>query len=83
MKICDGEGLEFPYSIKYMYCGLVDYSLSLILRKIHRTDPYDAILIITGSEGARVPTIMKGMHLKKGPKFFFSTDGSTAWHRPS
>jgi len=71
MKIRDGEGLEFPYSIKYMYCGLVDYSLSLILGKIHRTDPYDAILIITGGEGAWVPTIMKGMHLKKGPKFFF------------
>jgi len=71
MKIRDGEGLEFPYSIKYMYCGLEDYSLSLILRKIHRTDPYDAVLIITVSEVAWVPTIMKGMHLRKYRNSFF------------
>jgi len=38
-----------------MYCGLVDYSLSLIFRKIHKTDPYDAILIITGGEGGLDP----------------------------
>lgn len=71
MKIRDGEGLEFLYSIKYMYWGLVDYSLSLILRKTHMTDPYDAILIITGGEGAWIPTIMKRMGLKNSPKFFF------------
>lgn len=42
---------EFPYSLKYMYGGIVDLILSIEIKKRNKDKNYDAILVISSSEG--------------------------------
>jgi glycosyltransferase involved in cell wall biosynthesis len=42
---------EFPYSLKYMYGGIVDLILSMKIKKRNKNKDYDAILVISSAEG--------------------------------
>ena len=55
----DGDGYEFLYSVNYMYLGLVDRLIFKKLINNNRAKPYDAILIISGGEGAWIAKFTK------------------------
>lgn len=56
----------FPYSIKYLYGGLVDYVLYRKIKKFSMSSPYDAILTISSGEGWWLGYFLRKIRKKKG-----------------
>lgn len=67
----EGNGYEFLYSINYMYFGFVDRLIFKRFKKNNQIKPYDAILLISGGEGAWIARLVKKQKNKVVPLIIF------------
>ena len=75
VRLNTADGFEFPYSLKYMYGGLVDFALYKMLRKSNKTKPLDTIILISSTEGWWLGFLIKKFWKGKKPKvYLFQTD---------
>lgn len=71
IKEREGNGYEFLYSVNYMYLGLADRSIFKKLKNNNKIKPYDAILLISGGEGAWIANLAKKRKNEVGTLIIF------------
>ena len=71
IKEREGNGYEFLYSVNYMYLGFADRSIFKKLKNNNKIKPYDAVLLISGGEGAWIANLAKKRKNEVGTLIIF------------